>query len=188
MDLASADMGARFLNQVENKMARNTANIPEDMDPEVFEAIPDDPFGAPAEDEDDGEWSVEVPNNRIPEASYVGKCTDVNRARSQAGNLQFVWDWMIMEGPHKGREFKTYTALTPAAMWKVTQTLKAVGIAVVKDEKGNPKYNFNRDDVINVGVTLVVKDDNYKTDVLDSKVDTVMEHPNGAGYKYELPF
>ena len=88
--------------------------------------------------------NVEVMEFTIPDGIYRVKCTNVDQSVSKDGNPMFVWDFEIADGPHKGFKSKLFTAITPSAMWKVAETVIALGVgqqgAVVK---------FKRSDVIN---------------------------------------
>lgn len=72
----------------------------------------------------------------IPDGNYRVKCVDVEQSVSKGGNPMFVWTFEISEGEHSGFQSKVFTAITPAAMWKVAETVIALGIgqtgAVVK--------------------------------------------------------
>lgn len=80
----------------------------------------------------------------IDEGAYRMRCIEIEQSVSQSGNPMFIWTFAIVEGKYAGREFKMWTAITPAAMWKVAEAVQALGIgntgSVVK---------FKRSDVLN---------------------------------------
>ena len=92
----------------------------------------------------------------IPDGTYKAKCIDITQDVSKSGNPMFVWEFEITEGDYRGRTFKSWTAVTPAAMWKVAETVRALGVGqtgqVVKFKKG---------DVINKLCGIVMEQDEY---------------------------
>lgn len=92
----------------------------------------------------------------IPDGTYKAKCIDITQDVSKSGNPMFVWEFEITEGDYRGRTFKSWTAVTPAAMWKVAETVQALGVGqtgqVVKFKKG---------DVINKLCGIVMEQDEY---------------------------
>lgn len=119
------------------------------------------PFGAPAGNEEETMFTIDLEapelDNSVPEGEYVGKCIDVIKAVSKAGNPMWTWTFTIIEGPYSGEDFKIFTAITPAAIWKLTETLNAFGLV----EKGKP-VQFTRDDVLNTMVYMDVVADEYQ--------------------------
>ena len=57
----------------------------------------------------------------IPDGTYKAKCIDITQDVSKSGNPMFIWEFEITEGDYRGRTFKSWTAVTPAAMWKVAE-------------------------------------------------------------------
>lgn len=82
-------------------------------------------------------------NFKVPDGAYLMKCMDVSQDVSKGGNPMFVWNFQVVEGQYAGREFKTFTAITPAAMWKVAETVMALGVG----QQGQV-VKFKRSDVI----------------------------------------
>lgn len=99
----------------------------------------------------------------IPDGKYRIKCKDVEQSISQSGNPMFIWSFEVSDGPNKGFEIKYFTAITPAAMWKVAEVVVALGIgqtgAVVK---------FKRSDVIGKECGAVIEQDEYKGNIRSS--------------------
>lgn len=79
----------------------------------------------------------------IPDGYYKVKCIDVAQDVSKGGNPMFVWDFEVMDGGHEGFMLKVFTAITPAAMWKVAETVEALGIG-----QTGSVVKFKRTDVI----------------------------------------
>lgn len=144
------------------------------------------PFGKPAK-AGDGNFEFQLPEEmgqgrgRIKAGPYVGRIVSIIPDTAQSsGNPMWVWTAVITKGPHAGRDFKMYTALTDSAAWKVAETLKALGI----EAEAGQKVSISKKDVIGVGCTLHIKDDAGKDgDGEFSKLDKISAHPNGAGYR-----
>lgn len=79
----------------------------------------------------------------IPDGNYRVKCTDIEQSVSKSGNPMFVWSFEVSEGNHKGFQSKVFTAITPAAMWKVAETVQALGVG-----QTGSVVKFRRTDVI----------------------------------------
>lgn len=92
----------------------------------------------------------------IPDGTYKAKCIEVSQDVSKSGNPMFVWEFEITEGQYVGRTFKSWTAITPAAMWKVAETVIALGIG----QQGQV-VKFKRQDVLNKECGLVIEQDEY---------------------------
>lgn len=99
---------------------------------------------------------VEDQSYAIPDGTYKAKCIDVTQDVSKSGNPMFVWEFEIVEGDYSGRKFKSWTAITPAAMWKVAETVIALGVG-----QNGQVVKFKRSDVINKLCGLVMEQDEY---------------------------
>lgn len=80
----------------------------------------------------------------IPDGVYRVKCMNVEQTVSKGGNPMFVWDFEVVGGPHAGFKSKVFTAITPSAMWKVAETVIALGVG----QQGSV-VKFKRSDVLN---------------------------------------
>jgi hypothetical protein len=80
----------------------------------------------------------------IPDGNYKVKCIEIEQTVSKGGNPMFVWTFEVSEGQHTGFQSKVFTALTPAAMWKVAETVQALGIG-----QTGSVVKFKRSDVLN---------------------------------------
>lgn len=92
----------------------------------------------------------------IPEGKYEMICTEVEQGVSKSGNPQFIWTFQIASGELKGREFKSFTAITPAAMWKVAETVQALGVGQTGEV-----VKFKRSDVINKHCGALIETTEY---------------------------
>lgn len=142
------------------------------------------PFGAPQDDAVDDVFSFDYDSvagglETVPEGEYVGKCIDVEKATSKAGNPMWVWYFTIVEGEYSGEDFKIYTAITPAALWKLTETLDAIGML---EDDGRPK-KFSKADVVNTLVQMEIIPDSYQG-TPKASLDRVKPYTGGVGKKH----
>lgn len=79
----------------------------------------------------------------IPDGLYQVKCINIEQSVSKGGNPMFVWDFEVIDGPYKGFQSKVFSAITPAAMWKVAETVQALGVG-----QSGQVVKFKRSDVI----------------------------------------
>ena len=79
----------------------------------------------------------------IPNGNYKVKCINVEQGVSSGGNPMFIWDFEVSEGDHTGFKGKVFTAITPAAMWKVAETVQALGVG-----QTGSVVKFKRTDVV----------------------------------------
>ena len=79
----------------------------------------------------------------IPDGNYRLKCIDIEQQVSKGGNPMFVWTLEVSAGQHAGFQGKVFTAITPAATWKVAETVKAFGVG----QEGQ-MVKFKRSDVV----------------------------------------
>lgn len=79
----------------------------------------------------------------IPDGVYKVKCTNIDQSVSKGGNPMFVWDFEVIEGQYAGFVSKVFSAITPAAMWKVAETVQALGVG-----QTGQVVKFKRSDVI----------------------------------------
>ena len=70
---------------------------------------------------------LDLSDDLPPEGSYLVKVSGVEQQTSQSGNPMLVWDLVIARGEHAGFSVTMWTALTPAAMWKVREVFRALG-------------------------------------------------------------
>ena len=79
----------------------------------------------------------------IPDGNYKVKCVDVEQGVSKGGNPMFIWSFEVVDGDRAGFLSKVFTAITPAAMWKVAETVQALGVG-----QTGTVVKFKRTDVI----------------------------------------
>lgn len=99
---------------------------------------------------------VEISGFTIPDGTYRIKCIDVEQSVSKGGNPMFVWSFEVSDGPHQGFSLKSFTAITPAAMWKVAETVIALGIGQV-----GTTVKFKRSDVIGKECGALIEQTEY---------------------------
>lgn len=100
--------------------------------------------GSPADNFEVDLTGVQENSFTIPDGNYKVKCIDIEQTVSKGGNPMFVWTFEIAEGDHAGFQSKVFTAITPAAMWKVAETVQALGVG-----QTGSVVKFKRTDVIN---------------------------------------
>ena len=116
------------------------------------------PSAAPSQADDFTVDLTEVESSTlIPDGTYRVKCVNVEQSVSKGGNPMFVWDFEIVGGTkYDGRILKVFTAITPAAMWKVAETVQALGVG----ETGKV-VKFKRTDVVGKECGAVVEKTEY---------------------------
>lgn len=92
----------------------------------------------------------------IPDGNYKAKCVEIEQGVSKSGNPQFIWTFEVTEGDHIGWQGKVFTALTPAAMWKVAETVIALGVG-----QSGSVVKFKRTDVLNKECGILVEKNGY---------------------------
>lgn len=134
------------------------------------------PQDAPAEYETSFSISEED-FKEMQEGMYNAILIKVTKGESKAKNPMYSWTYAITEGESSGEELMNFTAITPAAMWKLKETLVGLGIEPV-----NGLYNFKAVDhttdpigVINRKVTLSVLNQEYNGQVRAS-IDKVLPY------------
>jgi hypothetical protein len=149
-------------------------------------AKPGNPFGAPSLDET---FEILIPegaeSGKIPAGDqYIGKLISLTKKDSaSSGNPMWVWVFTIVSGDYKGLDFTLWTSLQSNALWKIADTLTAMGIPW---SPGEP-INFSLRDVLGTLVRLAIKDDKRDGREL-SKLDRILPHPKGAGTKGKTEF
>lgn len=135
-----------------------------------------DPFSQNNEAKDEV-FETDLPENeddyRVPEGEYLGECTNLFSDVSEAGNKMWVWQFKTRHDKFGGREFRVYTALTPAAMWKVTEVVEALGLG-----QSGKRAKFKKEDAIGKMALLQIVDDEYKG-VKRSNISRVLPVPEG---------
>lgn len=105
---------------------------------------------------------------RVPEGTYRAKLIEVEQSVSKGGNPMFVWTFEISAGEQAGFQLKSFTAITPAAMWKVAEIVEALGVG-----QTGSVVKFKRSDVINRECGLAVEDQEYNGSVRSSIVKVI---------------
>lgn len=107
-------------------------------------------------------------NFTIPDGVYKVKCIDIEQSVSKGGNPMFIWTFEVAEGEKAGFQTKVFTAITPAAMWKVAETVQALGIG-----QTGQTVKFKRTDVINKECGALIEQTEYNGR-LNSQISRVM--------------
>jgi len=145
------------------------------------DSIPSMPnlFGAPKDNDD--EFSVdlsEAPTGGgylIPDGDYPAILVDLRKGFSKSGNPQWVWTFAIMSGEHAGKEFSLFTALTPSALWKVAETIEALGLG-----KGGTVSKFTKNEALSRRCIISIQKETYNGQERSS-IAKVLPHPDGPG-------
>lgn len=123
-----------------------------------------------------GDFEVDLTNVQdnftVPDGNYLVQCTDVEQSVSKGGNPMFIWTFQIVGGDRAGFESKVFTAITPAAMWKVAETVQALGVG-----QTGSVVKFKRTDVVGkqCGATIEATEYNGQTRSQISKVMSLAE-------------
>lgn len=104
----------------------------------------------------------------IPDGIYRVRCIDVEQTVSKGGNPMFAWSFEVSSGDYTGFQSKVFTALTPAAMWKVAETVEALGVG-----QTGQVVKFKRSDVINKECGALIEKSDYNGNVR-SQISRVM--------------
>lgn len=92
----------------------------------------------------------------IPDGNYRVKCVEVEQSVSKGGNPMFVWTFEVSEGKRSGFQSKVFTAITPAAMWKVAETVQALGVG-----QTGSVVKFKRTDVVGKECGALIESTEY---------------------------
>jgi hypothetical protein len=93
----------------------------------------------------------------IPEGDYRMKCTSAEWDESKEGNDMIAWTWQGLEGKAKGKKFYFYTAVTENSLWKLKETLEAIGIEVPDGE-----LDIDTSELVDLEGVATVEDDDYQ--------------------------
>lgn len=104
----------------------------------------------------------------IPDGVYRVKCIEIEQTVSKGGNPMFAWTFEVSAGPNTGFQSKVFTALTPAAMWKVAETVEALGVG-----QTGQVVKFKRSDVINKECGALIEQNEYNNQTR-SQISRVM--------------
>jgi hypothetical protein len=149
----------------------------------------DDPFAGSVNNEEDFEVTVDV--SRAPEGIAIVQLVNVSHEISRSsGNKMWVWEFVLceyLEPNDVGEEFrgellKVYTALSKAAMWKLEETLGALGVTI----EGNGAVKFKKDELIGVIAKAVIKHNEFNGKI-QVNIDALTVPTEGAGTKRDLP-
>ena len=101
--------------------------------------------------------SATVDDRRDPSpGDYEATLSDLEKSFSKAGNPMWVWHFKLNGGSFTGYTYRYYTAVTPAAMWKVAQVVAALGLS--QDGK---TANFTKSDAIGKPALLRLEEETW---------------------------
>lgn len=138
-----------------------------------------------------GDFEATVDVRRAPEGICLVQLMNVTAERSKSsGNRMWVWEFAIrkyLDPADVGEDFngeivKVFTALSKSAMWKLEETLKALGVPI--GEGGAVK--FSKEQVLGVVCKAAIKHSVYN-DKPQVNIQALGPHPSGAGTKEPLP-
>lgn len=123
--------------------------------------MPGAPAPSPSGSQANDEFAVDLTNvesqGLIPDGTYRVKCVNVEQSVSKGGNPMFVWDFSITSDPkYADRTLKVFTAITPAAMWKVAETVEALGVG-----QTGGVVKFKRSDVVGKECGALIEETEY---------------------------
>ena len=92
-----------------------------------------------------------------PPGTYTASCSDCKQSTSKEGNPMLVFKLTVeTPGEAKGKDVTIFAAMTPAAMWKVKETLAALGYDVA-----TKNLAFKPQSAIGRKCQIVVEDSEY---------------------------
>lgn len=97
--------------------------------------------------------------NPIPAGTYRVSISSCKPNVSKAGNQMLSWSVQVEEGEYVGRRVFFHTVLTPDSLWKLKQTLQALGYT---DEELSGEFEFDPEDVIGLESYAVVTQQTYQ--------------------------
>lgn len=145
------------------------------------------PFGSPAAG-DNGRFRVLIPEGAesglIPDSDqYIGKLTNIiqNVSKQGKGNPQYVFSFQLTSPKkYQGYDFDLYCPLVEKSMWKLADTLTALGVRFTPGKE----FEIDRERLKGVLVRLNIKKQAGNDGFRDqSKIANVLPHPDGAGKK-----
>ena len=130
------------------------------------------PFGTPESPKFSMDFSNVDLSNTIPEGAYEAILIDVSKGTSKSGNDMWTWVFALSKGQYSGKEFKVFTAITPAALWKLAETLKAFDFDV------KSMVEFQKEEIIGRQVVVNILTETYNGQDRSS-IKKVDRHPAG---------
>ena len=152
-----------------------------------------DPFDSGAGDE---EFGFDMgPEEMAPEGLAIVQCTNLEKQHSRtSGKPMYVWTFVIREyrepkdvgDSYNGEELLVFTSLSSAAMWKMQETLAAMGVAIPTEEDDAMRsVRFSRGDVLGVCALAALKHNTFEGRKR-CQIDALRAHPDGAGTAMEM--
>jgi hypothetical protein len=128
-------------------------------------------------DFDDEDFDIDLEGTGLLEEGVYGAvCEDVERGESKAGNPMFIWLFSLLDD--RSETFKVYTAITPAALWKLAEVVEALGLG-----SGGGRVKFKKSQAVGTLCNLSIKHSQYQG-VVRAQADKVLAH-DPCGEKLE---
>lgn len=152
----------------------------------------DDPFDSSAEGSAPaGEFETTITASEIaPEGICMVQLVNVYRDVSKSSGTQmWVWEFALIsyvDPLETGMQFaneivKVYTSLSKSAMWKMEETVNALGIGIGDDGE----VKFTKEDVLGTVAKAVIKHSEFGGRIR-AGIDALAAPDEGAGHKQEL--
>jgi Protein of unknown function (DUF669) len=103
----------------------------------------------------------------IPPGEYGVKVVSAEWTESNAGNAMIAWILQGTTGKAKGKKFYYYTTDTPDSVWKMKDSIEAIGIEVPDGE-----LDVDPSEFVDLEAVAIVSDDEYQGKI-KSKVDSL---------------
>ena len=115
-----------------------------------------DPFAAPSASS--AEFSFDLTGvsagySNLPVGIWPARLDEVANGVANSGNKKVVWTFTIAAGPQRGKQGQLHCAITQKAMFKIAQTVEALGIA----QTGGP-VRFTKEDAVGRYCAIVVSE------------------------------
>jgi len=104
----------------------------------------------------------------IPPGEYGVKVLSAEYGTSQNGNEQIEWQFTGIEGKSKGKTFYYYTPLLENTLWKLRNTLEALGIEVP-----DSAMEIELDELEGLECRGFVEDDEYQNQIRSKLVKVI---------------
>lgn len=148
----------------------------------------EDEIAAPISEDD--ELDIDFAGSKdafvVPNGKHAMVCVDAVKGVSKSGNKMITWTFRAGESA-KRLEFKTWTVLNEASLWKLDEVLFALGLKTKEQERAK----FKLRDAIGRQVMCVMKLGTNGKGGARSEIDSLLPHPDGAvkgSAKEDAPF
>ena len=102
-----------------------------------------------------------------PEDDYQVEISKVNKSESSSGNDQLEVDFVVLDGKHKGKQFRQWFSLVDQALWKLAGVLRSAGVDIPEEP-----VDLDFDDIEGRKLQVTIQHREYngdiKADIADS--------------------